>query len=124
VIDIPGFVSTEIVDHTIARALCLLLPSRREGYGLVVVEAAAHGTPSVVVAGEDNAAVELIEEGVNGFVAPSSAPEDLAAAIEAVAAGGPALRERTLAWFAENAERVSLGRALDVVLAAYGPAPG
>ena len=49
------------------RALCLLLTSRREGYGLVVVEAASHGTPSVVVAGEDNAATELIEEGVNGI---------------------------------------------------------
>ena len=45
------------------RALCLLLPSQREGYGLVVVEAAARGTPSVVVAGEDNAAVELIDGG-------------------------------------------------------------
>jgi glycosyltransferase involved in cell wall biosynthesis len=121
-IDVPGFVSTEVVDDTIARALCLLLPSRREGYGLVVVEAAAHGTPSIVVAGEDNAAVELIEEGVNGFVAASSAPEDLADAIEAVAAGGPELRERTLAWFAQNAERVSLGRALAVVIAAYGSA--
>ena len=32
------------------RALCMVLPSRREGYGLVVVEAAASGTPSVVVA--------------------------------------------------------------------------
>ena len=36
---------------------------------MVVVEAAARGTPSVVVAGEDNAATELIEEGVNGIVA-------------------------------------------------------
>ena len=31
------------------------------------------------MAGEDNAAVELIEEGVNGFVAASDSPEDLAA---------------------------------------------
>ena len=53
----------------------MLLPSRREGYGMVVVEAAARGTPSIVVAGEDNAATELIEEGVNGFVAPSADAE-------------------------------------------------
>ena len=72
--------------------MCLLLPSRREGYGLVVIEAASHGTPSVVVAGPDNAAVELIAEGVNGFVAASDAPEDLAAAIWAVHEGGDALR--------------------------------
>ena len=36
---------------SMARALCMLLPSRREGYGLVVIEAASRGTPSVVVAG-------------------------------------------------------------------------
>ena len=48
----------------------LVNPSAREGFGLVVAEAAADGTPSVVVAGEDNAAAELVIDGVNGFVAP------------------------------------------------------
>ena len=43
---------------------------------MVVVEAAARGTPSIVVAGEDNAAVELIEEGVNGFVVASADAQD------------------------------------------------
>ena len=52
------------------RALCLVLPSRREGYGLVVLEAMSRGTPAVVVRGDDNAAAELIDEGENGFVAP------------------------------------------------------
>jgi len=78
VVTVPGFVATEVVHEAIADAMCLLLPSRREGYGLVVVEAAACGTPSVVVAGEDNAAVELISEGENGFVAGSDSPADLA----------------------------------------------
>ena len=54
---------------------CMVLPSRREGYGMIVIEAAAAGTPSVVVRDADNAADELIEEGVNGFVAPSASPE-------------------------------------------------
>ena len=122
VIDVPGFVDGDVVDDAIAHALCLLQPSSREGYGLVVVEAAAHGTPSIVVAGEDNAAVELIEEGRNGSVAPSRSPEDLAAAIERVAAGGPQLRADTRAWFAENAERVSLGHSLRSALAVYASA--
>ncbi|MGH2894221.1 MAG: glycosyltransferase family 4 protein [Solirubrobacteraceae bacterium] len=124
VIDIPGFVASEDVDVAIARAMCLLLPSRREGYGLVVVEAASHGTPSVVVAAEDNAAVELIEEGVNGFVAASDAPEDLAAAMWAVHEGGDTLRESTRAWFAVNACRVSLARSQELVLSAYGGPQG
>ena len=50
-------------------------PSRREGYGMVVVEAsAARGTPSIVVAGEDNAAIELVEDGVNGMVVRERRP--------------------------------------------------
>ena len=47
----PGFVEAERVDAALRRALCMVLPSTREGYGLVVVEASARGTPSVVVAG-------------------------------------------------------------------------
>ena len=83
--------------------MCMLLTSRREGYGLVVVEAAARGTPSIVVAGEDNAATELIEEGVNGFVAAGAEPAQIAEAIVRVHAAGGALRESTARWFTENA---------------------
>lgn len=119
-VNVPGFVSAEEVDALMSRALCVLLPSRREGYGLVVVEAAAHGTPSIVVAGPDNAAVELVSDGENGFVTPSASAEDLAGAILRVHAAGPKLRESTAAWFASNAERVSLERSLEIALAAYG----
>lgn len=119
VVDVPGFVSTEIVQETIEHALCLVFPSRREGYGLVVVEAAACGTPSVVVAAPDNAAVELISEGENGFVAASDSPEDLAAAITAVHDAGPALRESSSAWFQRHAERMSLRRSLEIALNVY-----
>src|SRR5258705_5797306 len=44
----PGFVSSEEVRHTFATASCHVLPSSREGYGLVVIEAAALRTPTVV----------------------------------------------------------------------------
>src|SRR5256714_4122511 len=71
VVSAPGFLPEGEVEDRMRRSMCLLLPSVREGYGLVVVEAARWGTPSVVVAAEDNAAVELIEEGVNGFIAAS-----------------------------------------------------
>jgi glycosyltransferase involved in cell wall biosynthesis len=115
----PGFVDAAVVDEGLASALCMVLPSRREGYGMVVVEASARGVPSVVVADLDNAATELVEEGVNGFVAASPAPEDLAAAILRVRAAGPALRTSTAAWFAANARRLSLGASLDRVAQAY-----
>jgi glycosyltransferase involved in cell wall biosynthesis len=119
VVDAPGFVATEVVEHDLARALCMVLPSRREGYGLVVVEAAACGTPSVVVAGEDNAATELIEDGVNGFVVASAAPDELAAAIVRVHEAGAELRASTAAWFERNARRLSLDASLDHVAGSY-----
>lgn len=123
VVTVPGFVSPERIDAALRSALCLLLPSRREGYGLVVVEAAARGTPSVVVADPDNAATELIDEGVNGFVAPSASPTDLAEAILRVLAGGPELRASTAAWYAANARRLSLSESLERVAAAYRNPP-
>jgi len=119
VIDVPGRVEAEQVEEALSRALCMVLPSSREGYGMVVVEAAAAGTPSVVVEGPDNAATDLVADGENGYVAPSASPEDLAAAIERVHAEGPALRERTAAWFAANAKRLSLEGSLELVLATY-----
>jgi glycosyltransferase involved in cell wall biosynthesis len=122
IVDVPGFVATEVVHEAIERAMCMLLPSRREGYGLVVVEAAACGTPSVVVAGEDNAAVELITEGENGFIAASDSPDDLADAIVAVHEAGSGLRESTRRWFEANVERMSLGRSLEIVLGVYASA--
>jgi glycosyltransferase involved in cell wall biosynthesis len=96
-----------------------MLPSRREGYGLVVVEASAAGTPSIVARGPDNAAIELIEEEVNGLIAPSAAPADLAAAIVAVVRAGATMRVSTRGWYARNAERLSLERSLEQVLATY-----
>jgi glycosyltransferase involved in cell wall biosynthesis len=119
VVRAPGFVDSTEIDTALRRALCLVLPSSREGYGLVVVEAAARGTPSVVVAGPDNAAVELVDDGENGVVAASAGPDDLAAAIRRVHDEGLALRERTCAWFARHAERLSLGRSLETVAASY-----
>ncbi len=122
VIRVPGFVPPEAVEAALRRALCLVLPSRREGYGLVVVEAAAMGTPSVVVREPDNAAVELIADGENGVVAPTSSAEDLATAIARVYAAGPALRTATAAWFGRNARRLSLEASLDIVVASYAAA--
>jgi glycosyltransferase involved in cell wall biosynthesis len=122
-VEAPGFVAEDRLRSTLRRALCLALPSRREGYGLVVVEAAALGVPSVVVRGPDNAAIELVEEGENGAVAESIEPSELAAAILRVYEAGPKLRESTAAWYERNADRLSLDRSLETVLAVYARKP-
>jgi glycosyltransferase involved in cell wall biosynthesis len=117
----PGFGESEQVEADMRRALCVLLPSEREGYGMVVVEASAHATPAVVVAAPDNAAVELVEEGVNGVIASSADPEAIADAIVRVHEAGTAMRGSTASWFAQNAELLSLEDSLRVVLDSYAP---
>ena len=42
--------------------------SQREGFGITVLEALACGTPAITIRHETNAAAELIQDGVNGYV--------------------------------------------------------
>jgi glycosyltransferase involved in cell wall biosynthesis len=121
-IRVAGRRPEEEVAQALARAGALVTASEREGYGLVVVEAAARGTPSVVVAGPENAATELVSEGVNGTIAENAGPAELSAAILRVLAGGADLRSSTARWFEENADRLRLDRSLEVVLAEYAAA--
>jgi len=129
VIRCPGFVPWEEVDATLRSALCLLLPSEREGYGLVVLEAAARGTPSIVVRAPDNAATELVDHEENGLVVDSAAPPVLAAAIAAVQAAGAALAQRTRVWCARNTSRLTIDNTISqleelyssIIKAAHAP---
>jgi len=118
----PGFVNGDVLERALATALCFVLPSQREGYGLVVIESAAHGVPSVLVEGSDNAATELVEEGTNGTVATSAGADELAAAIVRIHDAGPELRASTLEWFRRNATRLSLESSLQAVVAEYASA--
>lgn len=114
----PGFVSEDRLDELMGTAAVLVNPSRREGYGLVVVEAAAHGTPVVLVADEGNAATELIDQGRNGFVAATPTASDVAAAIIAAVLGGPELRETTRSWYEDAVTTRTVERTADAILVA------
>lgn len=122
IVDLPGVVPEEQLANTMAGALCVVQPSSREGYGMVVVEASAAGVPAVVVAGDDNAAVELIEIGRNGFVASLPDPGSLSAAIVQCWRSGATLRTATREWYAQNAARLSLQHSLDEVIDGYASA--
>jgi glycosyltransferase involved in cell wall biosynthesis len=115
----PGFADAELIDADMRRALCVLLPSEREGYGMIVIEACAQTTPAVVVAAPDNAAVELVRPGVNGVIAANADPETIAQAIVLVHEAGLAMRQSTADWFAQNARTLSLESSLEAVLASY-----
>lgn len=115
----PGFVDAQTIDAAMRRAMCMLSTSCREGYGMVVIEAAAHGTPVVVVAGEDNAAMELVDNGVNGVIAIDDDTETIADAIMRVHEAGMHMRESSARWFEQNATKLSLESSLKAVLASY-----
>lgn len=116
VVELPGFVPEDELHRRVASAAVLVNPSRREGYGLVVVEACASGTPVVLVDAEDNASVDLVDEGVNGFVAASTEPEVLGAALLRAIDAGPALRRSARAWYEAAArERTAAASALAIV---------
>lgn len=83
------------------RSKVFVLPSRREGFGICVVEAQACGLPAVVVDAPDSAAPALIEEGQNGIVCRDDA-RSLASALagllaEPVRLAKMAERSRSLA---------------------------
>jgi glycosyltransferase involved in cell wall biosynthesis len=97
----PGFVAENDLASLIGGATMLINPSRREGYGLVVVEASAHGTPVLLIEDDGNAATELIDPGRNGFIARSTDPGELADAIVAAVDAGQDLRATTRCWYEE-----------------------
>ncbi len=119
-VELRGRVDHSELMRVLSQSVCLVHPSMREGYGLVVVEAASLGTPAVVVSGPDNAATELVEEGVSGFVVADSSPTSLARGIALAVGGGAALRETTLDWYERHRHELSIDSSLGIVQASYG----
>ncbi|EEB73821.1 glycosyltransferase family 4 protein [Thermococcus sp. AM4] len=63
-----GFLSYENVIALMKASKVFVLPSKREGFGIVVLEAMASGLPVVTLDEPMNAAKFLVEKGKNGFV--------------------------------------------------------
>jgi glycosyltransferase involved in cell wall biosynthesis len=67
-IEVLGPLDQPSLARELRRADCLVLPSRHDSYGMVVVESLAAGTP--VLLSEMVGAKDLVEEGLNGWVLP------------------------------------------------------
>ncbi|AAM04607.1 TPA: glycosyltransferase family 4 protein [Methanosarcina acetivorans] len=78
-----GFQEYRALIGKIKASKVLVLPSSREGFGMVVIEAFACGVPVVTVREKYNAAQGLVEDGVEGFVVRLEGKE-IAKAVEKI----------------------------------------
>jgi glycosyltransferase involved in cell wall biosynthesis len=80
-VDFLGFLETdEDLIAGMKSSRIFVLPSMREGFGISALEANACGLPVVMVRSEMNAALDLVEDGLNGLVVDPT-PEEVAEAI-------------------------------------------
>ena len=86
-----GFVPPSELGPHYQRAAIVVVPSRREGYGMVAREAMAHGRP--VVATAVGGLVDAVEDGVTGLLVPPCDSRALRAELERLLAD-PSLRSR------------------------------
>ena len=80
-IGFKGFVQPSALPDVFARADVFVLPSRYDGWGLVINEAIAAGMP-VISTDRVGAAADLVEDGRNGFVVPADDAETLLNAMD------------------------------------------
>ncbi|MBW0001645.1 MAG: glycosyltransferase family 4 protein [Verrucomicrobia bacterium] len=92
---VHGPVSQRRLADEMRRSSVLVLPSLEEGFGLVVVQALACGTPCVV--SDAVGARDLIDIRINGSVFPARAPDALAVELE-FWAGQPTRVDGDYSW--------------------------
>jgi phosphatidylinositol alpha-1,6-mannosyltransferase len=90
-IDLPGRLTDPDLGQAYAAASVFALPSDKEGFGIVYLEAWKAGLP--VICGSGGAAPEVVEDGVSGLVADAADEAGLARAIGRLLADG-GLRQR------------------------------
>jgi glycosyltransferase involved in cell wall biosynthesis len=117
--DLLGHLSREELYERMARAHCLLVPSVREGWGMVITEANGVRTPA---AGYDVAGIrDAIRPGVTGELADPADPDALARAAVSIVADAARYRAMCAdahAWASRFTWDKTAARLLHVVTAA------
>jgi glycosyltransferase involved in cell wall biosynthesis len=90
-----GFIDEPTKEHLLARSWLMLAPSVKEGWGLMVVEAAGHGVPAIAYRSAGGLA-ESIQDGVTGLLVDDDVDQ---------------LVEATRTLLADDTHRETLGEA-------------
>lgn len=86
-VEFAGFQEYNALIRKLQVSKVFVLPSSREGFGMVVIEAFACGVPVVTVKERYNASQGLVEDGVDGFTVPLDA-SSIAEAVSKILQGG------------------------------------
>ncbi|MBP3684218.1 MAG: glycosyltransferase family 4 protein [Oscillospiraceae bacterium] len=105
-----GFQKKDTLEKFYKAADLFVLPTREDIWGLVINEAMAYGLP-VITTDRCVAGLELVEDGVNGYIVPVEAEADLAEKIRMVLASdmeamGKASLEKIRPYTLENMAKV------------------
>ena len=119
--DAVGFVPPHELGPYYERAALVVVPSRREGYGMVAREAMAHGRP--VVATAVGGLVDAVEDGVTGLLVPPGHVEGLRRSVQQLL-DTPDLRARLGHAAAIRAAEFSRTKAVEALIEAYDGARG
>ncbi len=116
-----GNVSDATREKLMARAYCLVFPSRYESFGLVPLEAFVHGVP--VIAAQAGAIPEVVADGTSGLLFPAQDASSLAQKVDALILD-TALQERLSCGarraIHEFSGRASAIRAIDLYASLLG----
>lgn len=114
-----GRVDEATLENEYRNASVFALPSDKEGFGIVYLEAWRFGLP--VICGSGGAAHEVVSDGIDGYVVDSANPEAVADRLlklisdpEKAAEMGREGRKKTITVYSDSEFRGRLSRLLDV----------
>ena len=122
-----GFVPPHALGPWYERAAMVVVPSRREGYGVAAREAMAYGRP--VVASAVGGLLDAVEDGITGVLVPPDDVTALRTAMEGLLADrgrrltlGTAARQRAVATLSRDVSAACLREALTDAVSPRGSA--
>jgi glycosyltransferase involved in cell wall biosynthesis len=102
------------VKSLLSQAFALIHPSRREGFGLAMFEAASQGTPTVLIRYPDNRAIDLAI--IPDLIAETDSPEELARLLRYAHENQEKFRGELIKWATRDLPKISAQKTLQLLL--------